>query len=271
MKRKLLAILLALMTPWSALSASAPFWAEFVNVGAGDCAIIGCDGEIMMVDTGPVRAWDKVKAAMARHGAEKIDVLVLTHPHPDHVGNASAVGSTWPVKETWVSACAYDPAEAYPGDAVRQARRGDTLKLGRADISVLWPEDGQTLVNDQSIVLRLTFGSFSLLMTGDVERGAEMTMAYGAEDMPLSSTVLKVAHHGLNTSTAYPFARAVGARYAVISCDAPDKKAVPSPITLDTLIRCGAKKIFDTGNVGSVLIEVGDDGLMTITSEKTNE
>ena len=271
MKRKLLAIFLALVTPWSALAASAPFWAEFVDVGAGDCTIIGCDGKIMMVDTGPASAWDEVEAAMARHGAEKIDVLVLTHPHPDHVGSAAAVGSAWPVEETWVSACAYDSVETYPGNAVHKALRGDTLKLGRADIRVLWPEEGQTLVNDQSIVLRLTFGSFSLLMAADAERGAEMTMAYGAGEMPLTSTVLKVAHHGLSTSTAYPFARAVGARYAVISCDAPDKKIVPAQVTLDTLTRCGAEKIFETGRVGNVLIQVEEDGLMTIATEKTNE
>ena len=110
-----------------------------------------------------------------------------------------------------------------------------TWQLGKAEISVLWPQapiDTEN-TNNTSIVLRLVYGSISFLFTGDLEADAESKLAQS--EATLSSTVLKVGHHGSATSSSYTFLRRVLPQFAVISCGAGNSYGHPEEATLSRL------------------------------------
>lgn len=110
---------------------------------------------------------------------------------------------------------------------------GDAFDLGSATVTVLGPLKDYDEVNDTSIVLRIDYGETSFLFTGDMERTAEADLLDAGAD--LRATVLKAGHHGSDTSTSYPFLRAVDPACAVISCGAGNSYGHPDEGTLSRL------------------------------------
>ena len=280
MKRKLLCLLiLGVLMCAAAGTASASFFAQFIDVGAGDCTLLIADGETMLVDTGPETALRSVTEALQAKNIEKIDTLVITHPHRDHAGNLQDVLRMLPVgrgcvtgeddskegaeTEQVILKAGYEPVRLY---------RGDRFTFGSGVVTVLWPEKGSMPIslNDRSAVMRIVWHGFSLLLAGDAENGAEACMLRGAADMELKSDMLRVGHHGMETATSWPFAQAVGANYAVISCGEPTA-ARPhlSPVTEETLRNAGAAAVLSTLHNGNIRLEIGDDRRLTITAERT--
>ena len=221
--------------------AESGFTSYFIDVGQADSALVVCDGAAMLIDGGNVADSNLIYAFLKKHGISRLDYIVATHAHEDHVGglagalNYAAAG---------VALC---PVTEYDSEAFRNFVKylgkqdisitvpapGDSFKLGSADFTVLGPVRASDEQNNMSIVMKITYGHTSFLFTGDAERAEEADILEAGYD--LSATVLKVGHHGSATSTTYPFLREIMPQYAVISCGKGNQYGHPDENTLSRL------------------------------------
>jgi competence protein ComEC len=248
----------------------------FLDVAQGDSALVDLpDGSAMLIDGGgivgsPVDVGERVLAPFLRARRRgRIDVVVLSHPHPDHfLGLASAldaveVGELWDTGqgETEGAGPIYDAFLArMRARGVRVLRPPDlcgTRAVGGAKVDVLAPCPavvGDRGANDNSFVLRVTYGSRSFLFAGDAEHVEEDDLvAHPASADRLRADVLKVGHHGSRTSTTATFVSAVRPSLAVISCGVRNRFGHPSATTLDTLTAEGVQ-FLRTDRRGSVVV-----------------
>ena len=196
---------------------------HYIDVGQADSALLLCGGESMLIDGGNVADSDMVVAYLADQGVEELDYVVCTHAHEDHVGGLAGALSQYPAGEVLSPVTEYD-SQAFgnflkytqeQGLSLTVPEPGDTWTVGTAAVTVLGPVQDYDDTNNTSIVLRVDFGETSFLFTGDMERSAEEDLLESGAW--LEADVLKVGHHGSDTSTSYPFLREVDPDYAVIS------------------------------------------------------
>lgn len=232
----------------------------FLDVGQGDSALIDLpDGKLMLIDAGgnPGGGADPGQQAIVpllqARRRDRVDIAVLTHPHPDHYGGFAAVLDAVVVGEIWDSGQADAEAEIEPSSSATaqlladaRARRvrvrgpsdlcGHPLHAGEARIRVLAPcptYDSGHDPNDNSLVVRIDYAARSFLFAGDAEQHEEGVLLAGGT--PLRADVLKVGHHGSRTSTAAPFLAAVAPRLAVISAGAANRFGHPHAEVIERL------------------------------------
>ena len=199
-------------------------WVHFIDVGQADSILLECDGKFALVDGGNVSDGQAVAAYLLMQGVQKLDLVVATHPHEDHIGGLSDVIDLIPVDTVWSSPIPNEtnPVRAFlksvsnRGLEVLQPKVGQVFNLGTATITVIGPVKDYEDVNNLSIILMVQHGDNRFLLTGDMERVAENDLIESGAD--LKADVLKVGHHGSETSTGYRFLREVMPSYAVISC-----------------------------------------------------
>lgn len=217
----------------------------WLDVGQGDAAVIQCGGQSMLIDGGKPEKSSYIYAWLQQHGLSYLDVIVATHVDADHIGglsgalNYASVGTAYcPVTtgttETFQSFVKY---LAQRGKQITVPIAGETFALGGAQVQILGPLHSAEDSNDNSIVLKVSFGATSFLFTGDAERAEEQDLLNAGVN--LQSTVLKVGHHGSDTSTSYPFLRAVAPQYAVISVGAGNSYGHPTEAVLSRLRDAG--------------------------------
>ena len=256
----------------------------FLDVGQGDAlAIRSHGGRWILVDTGPRgRTYDAgarvVLPYLRRRGVARIEALVLTHPDLDHIGGAEAVVRALDVGYV------LDPAQAtgkdaYVGvleaasrDAVPwlEARRDVSITLDGVQISVLYPNDGRTPAsyggtdsNAQSVILLVRYGEFEALLTGDAPVAVEEAIL---DDLPSDLEVLKVGHHGSNTSTSPLLLAQTSPEVAVISVGARNRYGHPHSEVLNRIIESGAR-ILRTDLSGDIVIRARRSGLHDVRTE----
>jgi competence protein ComEC len=211
----------------------------FLAVGQGDCAVVQLPGgRNLLVDAGGDLRWPPrvdpgvrdVLPALAELGISRLDLAVLTHPHPDHAGGLLSVIDRVPVGELWMTqeedpiATAVRRRAALRGVPVRPPH---PLLLGGVRIEVLSHFQAGRSINDNSIVLRLVHGSVAALLAGDVEALAESDLAQGPAE--LRAQLLKAPHHGSRTSSTDAFLRRVAPQFAVFSVGAGNSFGFPNP------------------------------------------
>ena len=217
----------------------------WLDVGQGDAAVIQCGGQSMLIDGGKPEKSSYIYAWLQQHSLSYLDVIVATHVDADHIGglsgalNYASVGTaycpeTTGTTETFQSFVKY---LAQRGKQITVPTAGETFALGGAQIQILGPLHRAEDSNDNSIVLKVSFGATSFLFTGDAERAEEQDLLNSGVN--LQSTVLKVGHHGSDTSTSYPFLRAVAPQYAVISVGAGNSYGHPTEAMLSRLRDAG--------------------------------
>ena len=202
-----------------------------------------------------------------RKGIKKIDDLVLTHAHSDHINGLPAIARNFRIGEFWE---AETPEENEAYRALRQAlgSRVPRIKVSRgfvrqesgAVIAALHPPEGSGTdprfdENDLSIVLKLTFGGTSLLLPGDIGQNAEAEIL---EEFPdIRSRVLKAPHHGSDSSSSSDFLAGVSPEYVVITVGEDNRYGFPTPAALDRYAQAAAR-VFRTDLDGAV--EFSTDG-----------
>ncbi len=234
-----------------------------LDVGQGDALLLRLDDAAMLVDAGPDArtAGAAIVPQLRRLGVDRLDYLVLTHADGDHIGGAPTVMREFAVG-TVVHA---DDDLSHPvmrdvltlardvGVEVRQVRRGDALAWHpQVDLSVLNPpEPAPNDDNDRSVVLHLAYRASAMLLTGDIEATAEAELVASRVLQP--ADVLKVPHHGSNSSSTAEFLDAVDPQIAVVSAGRDNAFDHPRDGALRRLRAHGAE-VFRTDLAGSVMI-----------------
>lgn len=247
----------------------------FLDVGQGDAAVLQCGGQSMMIDGGKAKASSYIYSWLKKNQISHLDVMVATHTDADHIGglsgalNYAKVGTAYcPVTsgttKTFQSFVKYLKKQ---GKSITVPKAGDEFSLGGAQVRILGPTDSQAEGNNSSIVLKVTFGDTSFLFTGDAEREEEQELLESGYD--LESTVLKVGHHGSDTSTSYLFLRTVNPQYAVISVGADNTYGHPTETVLSRL-RDADVKTYRTDLQGTITA-VSDGKKVTFQTERNAE
>lgn len=234
------------------------------DVGQGDAIFIEApNGNQVLVDGGPSNAiLGKLGAAMP-FWDRSLDLVVLTHPHADHVTGLIEVLKRYDVGMVLESGVNYSTAEYREWRTLLEqkhipvliARAGQKIHLSpKTELNLLTPfesfiEKSPNHVHDAMVVSKLIYASSSVMLTGDVEKQIEYRLLLSGAD--LDSDILKVAHHGSRTSTTEGFVRAVSPQYAVISVGRKNRYGHPYQQTLDVLAKFGIK-IFRTDQDGDV-------------------
>lgn len=250
------------------------FAIHYLDVGQADAAIVLCDGKVMMIDGGNSADSSFVYSYLRNTlGIEHIDYMVATHPHVDHIGglsgalNACSVGMIYsPVSE--YESKAFTSLKKYAdkqGLSLTIPTLDQRIPLGTASFEFLSPRRKYDDTNDQSLVLKITYGQISFLFTGDAEWNPEHDMI--DDHVDLLSTVLKVGHHGSDTSTSYVFLREVNPSYAIISVGSDNKYGHPTEAVLSRL-RDADVTIYRTDLQGTIICQ--SDGKQVSFSTERN-
>lgn len=271
--KKVFALLVVLFTLFSASAQALEI--HFIDVGQGDSALVLCDEQAMLIDGGDSEDSSLIYSYLKKHGVSHLDYIVATHAHEDHVGGLAGALNYATVDTAYCSVTAFDNEgfaafEKYLAKqnvSITVPSAGDTFTLGSASVEILAPIKTSTKHNDNSIVLRIVYGDTSFLFTGDAEREEEHSIldANGT----IQSTVLKVGHHGSDTSTTSAFLRAVKPAYAVISVGKDNPYGYPSESTLDNLSAAGVK-VFRTDIQGTIIC-TSDGKTVTFVAEKNQD
>jgi beta-lactamase superfamily II metal-dependent hydrolase len=236
---------------------------SFIDVGQGDSTLVQSAGESYLVDGGKPQAGPEVVDFLRSRGVSTLDGLVATHPDADHIGGLPDVLSAFEVEAVYLSdevkGTATENAflravQDEGADVVKSPKAGERMYWGDVVVDVLSPPPGEAFPdsNENSIATLLTFGEARVLLAGDAEGKAEEYMANGPHTGPL--TVLKISHHGSNSSTSPEFLNRFPPRIAVIPVG-ENSYGHPTPETLDKLRRAGAE-VFRNDEDGDVIVTV---------------
>lgn len=249
------------------------FEVHFIDVGQADAALVLCDGHAMLIDGGNAADSSLIYSYLKSHGISYLDYIVCTHPHEDHVGGLAGALNYAQVGIAYCPVTSYDSSAfesfakylSQQGKHIAVPKAGDAFSLGGAAVEVIGPITDSGDMNNRSIVLRVIYGETSFLFTGDAEREEEQDILNAGYD--LSSTVLKVGHHGSDSSTTYPFLREIMPQYAVISVGQGNSYGHPTDHTLSRL-RDADVKVYRTDMQGHIICK--SDGKAVLFSVERN-
>ena len=232
---------------------------DFIDVGQADSILVRNQDKVMIIDAGTNEAGETVVNYLKNLGITKIDYLIGTHPHEDHIGglddviNNFDIGQIYMPKIETTTKTFEDVLDAIENKnlTITAPNKGDKIELGQAVGEFMTePILDKDNLNVSSLVLRLEFGNTSYLFMGDAEEENEETIRWPKTD------VLKVGHHGSSTSSSESFLEQVQPQYAVIMVGKDNSYGLPTQETIDKL-----------NNRGSEIYRTDEDGTIQITSD----
>ena len=259
----------------SGLDTEPTFTMTMLDVGQGLAILIEADGRYMLYDGGGRDSSAYVVSYLSSRGIEAVDIVIASHYDEDHIAGLIGVLNT-----AYVGSFVCPEYEAdtkiYESLCENLIKKGTTVihpyekqafALGDAIVQVISPEkyltEDQENENNYSVAVRISYGNFSCIITGDAEEELERSIA--ASDINIKSDVLVVGHHGSSSSSCEAFIKAVAPEYAFISCGSGNAYGHPAKRTLNTLKKYGVQ-IFRTDMQGEV--SVSSDGEKYCFSEE---
>ncbi len=248
------------------------FSVSFIDVGQADSVLIRNGNYNMLIDAGNNEDGEKLVNYFKSLGIEEFTYVFATHPHEDHIGGMDDIINNFKIDNYYMSnklsttKTFMDVLDALDGRNLKYTvpNKGDTLKLGDANIKVIYPGDDKSNINDSSIVLKITYGKNSFLLTGDATSNVERKI-YNED---IKSDVLKVAHHGSSYSSTDVFLDRVKPYYAVISVGKNNIYNHPSNKTLEKLNKRNIK-VYRTDLDGTIVF-ISDGDNLSVKALKTD-
>ena len=247
---------------------------HFIDVGQGDSILIESpSGKTMLIDGGVKGAGQQIVSYLKELGINKLDIVVATHPDADHIGGLIPVLDNMTIEQF------YDSGKVHTSQTFEEMltrideknipyhvpKIGDDIEFDKeVNVKVLNANDQATDNNDASIVLKMTYGNVSFLLTGDAGVALEKEMLR----YDVKATVLKAGHHGSNTSSSEEFIQAVKPEVTILSYGEDNKYGHPHAEIVDRLQAIGSK-IYATADLGT--ITVSTDGVnYTVNGKETS-
>ena len=261
-------------TPTETSADAEPLLVHFLDVGQADCILIEYGDYHLLIDGGNREDGSMVVTYLENQGISELDAVVCTHAHEDHVGGLPSVLAVYPTGAVYAptktySSKIFDDFVYYTdqqGMEITIPSPGDTLLEGELTITVMGPVKSYAETNDTSIVLLVEFGDTRFLFTGDMETLAENDMLdYWGSKVDWNVDVLKVGHHGSNSSTGYRFLDALMPTSGVISVGEDNTYGHPHVEPISRLNQADVI-VFRTDELGTILA-VSDGAEITFTWE----
>lgn len=226
-----------------------------LDVGQGDSILISSNGKNMLIDASTNEMGGRVVDYLKKLGVTKIDYLVGTHPHEDHIGGLDNVIKNFDIGTIYMPKVATN-TKTYEDvlDAISNKKLkvttpkvGDTFNVGDAECEVMAIGNNKEDLNSCSIVIKMEFDGVSYLFTGDAESSVENAREWPEID------ILKVGHHGSSTSSSANFLKQIKPKIALISCGTGNSYGHPHQKAIDRLTKIGAK-IYRTDESETILV-----------------
>lgn len=257
-----LALCLVLALSLSCRPAVAPIEAKsmlhLIDVGQGESILLQAGSSVVLIDAGEKSEGDKVVDYLKQHNVRSIDLLITTHPHADHIGGAVEVLNSFSVKRIIDSGKAHT-SKTYldyltlideKNIPFETAEYQDIPLSPDVTLKIIGPVKEYSDLNNNSVVALVLVGAQSILLTGDMEADAEKDLLAAAD---VSATVLKVGHHGSNTSSSDEFLAEVKPKLALISVGEGNSYGHPNAKVMARLESVGAV-IYRTDLHGTVRV-----------------
>lgn len=229
----------------------------FIDVGQADSILIQNDGKNMLIDAGNNNDGSKLVKYFQDLGITKFDILVGTHPHEDHIGGLDDIIKSFDIETIYMPKVSTTTATFEEVlDAIESKKLlvttpiiGNYFNLGECNFTILSTGTNTENLNSTSILLKMTFGEKSFIFTGDAITENETAML----DKDISADVLKVGHHGSDTSTSQEFLNKVNPQYAVISVGKENSYGHPKLVTLEKLSNKNIT-VYRTDELGTIIM-----------------
>ncbi len=252
----------------------AVFTMHVIDVGQGDSILIRCGDKTMLIDAGESSAKTELERYLNEQEIEKLDYVIATHPHSDHIGGMENILRKYEydniimpnvthTSKTYISLLECIDEQ---GKEITEAVSGDEFMLGEAKVKILAPNsDEYEEMNDWSVVVKITIKGRSFILSGDAEKISEdeMIKKYASE---LDCDVYKVGHHGSKSSSSSLYVTAMSPKYSVISVAAKNSYKHPADEVVKRLKMSGSE-IYSTADHGDVVFFVTDDGNLGVVTE----
>lgn len=238
---------------------------HFLSIGQADSILVQQGNKNLLIDSGYWMSGRPILRYLKNIGVNKLDYLIVTHPHNDHIGGLPRIINNIPIENVIINnKNPYKTRRYYKkhnqllkminkrGINLIQPIAGKSIKIGDFSLEILAPNgDEYERINDYSVVTKLVYKNTSFLFAADAEEYSEMEMLKHNRD--IKADVLKVGHHGSCTSSSEEFLRAVSPKYAVISVGYNSFYGQPDKCVLDRLNNIGAT-LYRTDKRGTIIV-----------------
>ena len=242
-----------------------------MNVGKADSILIQIGGKNYLIDTGLKENSNNLVGHLRALGVDKFDIIFMTHPHKDHIGGMPALLNSFKIKQVYDTELIKPDSKLYPkilkliaDKHITKTKIQAPMKIPIADgayFEVLWPVEqkitvpGDTNLNPNSLVMRLVYKDFSMMFAADSYKESEEHIIRLYPQEELKSNVLKVGHHGSDTSTSEEFLNQVDPDYGLISCKVGNKYEHPTKSTMEKLQQREVE-VYRTDECGTVIATI---------------
>lgn len=256
------------------VAADATLAVHYIDVGQADCALLESGGHYMLIDAGNNADAETILSYLRGQGVERLDIVVGTHPHEDHIGSLDTVIETFDVGQVYLPKVSHTSktyadvldAVAAKGLKIKAPTAGERTQFADLPLTFYGPVKTYDDLNNNSIVLKVQAGETTFLFTGDAETQAENDLLAAGYD--LRADVLKVGHHGSATSSSQAFLDAVSPQIAVISVGQDNSYGHPDAAVLQRLQAKGAA-VYQTKESGTILCRTDGETITVQTGAET--